>query len=256
MDIIEQIKQQLAANNVNESEVDAIGELLVQYKDKVVTEAKTEADASLETLIEEGVKERTITLEAQHIEALEKDRENAKLALESEMRETTKTLAGRVKRIVESALKTHGDRIVQIEESRQTDTGKTILEQIQEVVGKAQKEISESQQADPEEMKSLKERIAVLETETSESKKRMIHEQARANVAETSLKVLRESIDEGLSVTVVEDKKDKEPAKTVIAEADHPDSKATVIEEGVSPAASKRYTPEMEHMRRLAGIKS
>ena len=251
---IDQIKQQLAGNNINESEVDTIGDLLTKFKAKAITEAEGTAKANLSDLIEEGVKEKTITLEAQHLEALEKDREQAKLALESEMKETTKALAGRVKMLVERALTTHGDRLLQIEESKMTESGKTLLEQIGEVVGKVKQEISESQQADPEEIKALKDRVAVLENEKADAKKRMIHEQARANVAETSLRTLRESIDEGLTVTITEDDEGRESGKTQVAEEAHNDSATKVVNGQPAKPITENYNSEMQRMRRLAGI--
>lgn len=253
-ELIDQIKQQLAGNNINESEVDTIGDLLTKFKTQAITEAEVTAKANLSTLIEEGVKEKTIVLEAQHLEALEKDREQAKLALESEMKETTKALGGRVKMLVERALATHGDRLLQIEESKMTESGKTLLEQINEVVGKVKQEISESQQADPAEIKALKERVAVLENEKAEAKKRMIHEQARANVAETSLKTLRESIDEGLTVTITENDQGTEGGKTQVAEEGHKDSRTPVQAAAPAQPITENYNPEMQHMRRLAGI--
>lgn len=251
MDLIEQIRQQLAGNNINEAEVDAIGGLLVKFKEQTVTEAEEKAKGSLTTLIEEAVKERTIALEAQHLEALEQDREKARLAIESEMKETTTALAGRVKRVLEQALETHGDRLLKIEESRQTETGKTLLEQITEVVGKAKQEITEAAAADPEEVKALKERVALLESEKADLKKRMIHEQARANVAETSLKTLRESIDSSLEV-VIENEDDVERGKTQVAEEVAHDS-ASAATKPTKPI-NENITPEMERMRRLAGI--
>lgn len=251
-EIIERIKQQqLAGNNINESEVGGVAGLLTKFKEQTITEAEEKAKEGLKDLIEEGVKERTITLEAEHLEALEKDREQAKLALESEMKETTKALASRVKLVIEKALATHGDRILAIEESRQTQTGKTILEEIETMVGKVKQEINESQQADPEEIKSLKERIAVLENEKAEAKKRMIHEQARANVAENSLKTLRESIEEGLTVTITESDDGRESGKSTIAEEDHNDSKT---QQQQQQPVNESIHPEMQRMRRLAGI--
>lgn len=252
MDIIEQIIAQLKSSGVNESEADTIGMSLTKFKEQCVAEAKEEAQASVNAQIEEGVKERTIVLEAEHLKSLDEDRSKSKLALEGEMKELVGSLAKRVKVVVENGLQVHGDRLVAIAEAEQADAGKGILDQITEMVTAAQANITESQAADPAEVTALKQQVAVLENEKKELQQSVFREQARGNVAETSLKTLRESLDESLSV-VVEDTS-AEPTKAPAAQDEHKDSQpaGTVTEDDAD--SKPPISEDMRHMQKLAGI--
>lgn len=250
--LLEQIVAQLTSAGVNESEANEVRMSLTKFKEQCVAEATEAAQAGVAAQIEEGVKERTIVLESEHLQSLDEDRSKAKLALEGEMKELVGSLAKRVKTVVEHGIQTHGDRLVAEEEAANAEAGKGILDQITEMVTAAQANISESQAADPAEVADLKKQVAVLEGEKNDLQQQVFREQARGNVAESSLKTLRESLDETMQVVV----EDAEPGQAPVAEDENKDSKpAPVVENNDAPAAQKQpITEDMRHMQRLAGI--
>src|ERR1043165_7283679 len=157
----------------------------------------------------------------------------------------------------EKSLKAKIDEAVK-EERVRLETVK--LQELEKAKAEADKKITEevtkyetilAEKADPKEIAALTAQVTKLPEEQAAKDKAILEQKARANVAEQTAKALRESIDTKVTVTVtegVEATKGKPAAKEHAARTG-----ANVVTEGTA-AKKPAFSPEMERMRRVAGI--
>ncbi len=234
---------------VGADEANGIVESLVKYR--------TELEAGVTAKITEGVKEAKVKLEAEYLGKLEAAKVETDKQVKEELTAYEKKLATRVKAVLEKSLDSHGDRLAKIQEDTAAKRGSVLLQEVEALVTKARTEITEQTKvvANPEEVTKLQAEVKALKESAEASKKAVLEAKARANVAEQETKELRESLEASLNVVVEE----TEPAKTKPAGEEHHDS--TGIPPSDAPITESqnqqpKYTPEMAHMRRMAGIKT
>lgn len=247
MDLVAQLKTMLTESAGEEVAIKVV-ESLDKIKTQLTTEAKVAAEAGVAQRITEAVNAKEIELEAGYLKKVD--------TIKAELTEQTKVetgtfetqLAARTKTVLEQGLKEHGDRLATIEEAHAVKAGSTLLEQIEAVVGKAKTEITESNKADPTEIVALKAKLTEAETKLKDAEKKLLGERARGNVAEKNLKELRESLEQSVTVTVEAGDTKSKPAGEV-------ENAAITESANGGNDAGKKFSPEMERMRKAAGIK-
>jgi hypothetical protein len=226
---------------------------VVESLEAFYTKTVAEAEASKKGAITEAVKAEKIKLEASYLEKLEEAKEAGDKTIKEELTKYEKLLAERVKGLLVSAIDSHGDRLARIAEQTEAKRGSALLEEVEKLITKGKAEITEGAKVDPKEVTDLKTKVAALEEQIKGEKKKVLEQTARANVAEGTVKELRESLETSLQVTVEE----TAPTKGTSANEEHLDSTGKgekVIAEG-EQGTQKGFSPQMERMRRLAGIK-
>ena len=245
MDPLEALKKALN-EALNEEQTKPILESLATYKTKVENDAKA--------AIVEAVQEQKVKLETDYLAKLEAAKQAGDNKIREEVNKFEKQLAGRVKTILESALNSHGDRLVRIAEQTEAKRGTALLTEVENLVSKAKAEITESVKVDPKEVEKLKGQIKTLNETVSTKDKLILEHKARANVAEGTVRELRESLDTSLTVTVTESEK----TLTKPAGEQHPDStnaQPIVEDENGGGSQQPKWSPAMERMRKRAGVK-
>lgn len=214
-------------------------------------EAKVKADAAtgLKAKIDEGVKEAKVKLETEYLGKLEEAKAAGDKAIKEEMVKYEKLLAERVKLLMTQAVDAHGDRLAKIAEETAVKRGSKLLEEVSKITEAARAEIAEQTKVKPEDLAALKKENEALKEEVKTAKQQVLEHKARANVAESEVSTLRESLEGSIQVVVEE----TEPTATKPAAEEHRDSqnKPLVSEGATKPAMST----EMARMRKLAGIK-
>lgn len=239
--------KKLLTESIGADESTKVVESLEAFEQKCLTEA----EASKKAAIAEAVKTERVKLEANYLEKLEEAKEAGDKTIKEELTKYEKQLAERCKHILIQGLDSHGDRLARIAEQTEAKRGSALLEEVEKMIAQGKKEISEGAKADPKEIESLKAKVATLEEQVKAEKKNTLEQKARANVAEETVKELKESLETSLQVTVEE----TAPTKTGNANEEHKDSKGeTPITEG-DQGGAKKFSPQMERMRKLAGIK-
>ena len=250
MDPIEELKK-LLTESVGDDESTKIVESLENYKKKV----QEDADASVDAKVQEAIKDEKVKLEESYITQLEEDKTKSAEAVKQEITVFEQRLAKRVKTMLEQALDRHGDRLFTLEEQAQSAQAKSLVEQLEGMLASAKGTVAEGADGgDIKTVKELKDRVKVLEGEVEKHKKDAIRARARANVAESEVKELKESIDTGISVTIDEGEQEQRIAESQAG--GHKDSKGgkTNIHEGSD--GNRNFSPEMKRMRQIAGIET
>lgn len=213
---------------------------------KTVTE---EAKKGSKALIEEAVKAEKIKLEAKSLAKLEEAKAAGDKTIKEEIAKYEKQLAERVKSLLVQAIDSHGDRLARIAEQTEAKRGSALLEEVEKMIAKGKAEITESAKTDPKEVAKLKAELAAVKESESAAKKALLEQKARANVAEQTVKDLRESLETSIQVSV--DEGEKTATKPAGEEKTEETAPINENEEG-KPAG---FSPEMARMRKLAGIK-
>lgn len=237
---------ELLTEQLGEEQAKTIVEKMEAYKTKITEEV----NAEFETRVAEGVAEKTIVLEAEYLEKLDTAKKEAEEALTTETQTYEKRLAQRVKAVLEDAAESHGDRLAQVFEQNEAREGTRLFEQLEQVFDKARQEISETQQASPDEVKILKKQVATLEGALDTANKRIMTERARANVAESNLEQIKEQADGGAQVVVEEEGGQGQGA----AQGEDNDDPTVTVSEGDDGQGDGKHSPGMQRMRKLAGI--
>lgn len=234
----------LLTETIGEDEAKKITESLETYKKGL--------ESSVQKKIAEGIKEKTIVLEADYLQKLETAKEEADKSLKKEVTVYEKQLASRVKSVLEQAIDAHGNRLASIEEAASAKRGSALLQEVEALVSKARAEINEKVTVKPEDYQKVLADNKALKEALEASKKSVLEHKARANVAESELKNIRESLETNISVTV-----ETEDLKGTPAAIEHPDvsGKQQVNESVIKEDQKPRYSPEMARMRRMAGLK-
>ena len=220
---------------------------------KTVTE---NAEKGVKAKIDEAVKAEKIRLEAISLTKLEEAKATGNKQIKEEVTKFEKQLAERVKTLFVQATDAHGDRLARIAEQTEAKRGSALLEEVEKLITKGKAEITEGQKTDPKEVAALKDQVAKLTESEAKAKKDLLEQKARANVAEETVKELRESLETSLQVVVDEDEKGEAKSGKPAGESQG-DPKAIVEGEGAKPEGdAPKYSPELERMRRLAGIKA
>ena len=216
---------------------------------------RTELEAGIKAQVAEGVKAVKITLEAEYLGKLEAAKTEGEKQIKEEISKFERLLAARVKLVQEKANDAHGDRLTRIQEGVAAKRGSVLLQEVEALVTKAKGEITEATKADPKEITTLKAEVATLKEAVEAGKKAVLEAKARANVAESETKELRESLEASLNVVVEE----TEATKTTPAGEEHPDVVGKQQTDGTPVVEGDQGKPvhsaEMVRMRRLAGIK-
>jgi hypothetical protein len=226
---------------------------VVESLEAFYTKTLTEAEAGKKAAITEAVKAERIKLEASYLEKLEEAKTVGDKTIKEELTKYEKLLAERVKNLLVAAIDSHGDRLARIAEQTEAKRGSALLEEVEKLITKGKAEISEGAKADPKEITDLKSKVAALEEQIKSEKKKVLEQTARANVAEGTVKELRESLETSLQVTVEE----TADTKGKPANEEHKDSTGEgdkVINEGEN-GGKPAFSPQMLRMRKLAGIK-
>lgn len=213
---------------------------------KTVTE---EAKKGSKALIEEAVKAEKIKLEAKSLAKLEEAKAAGDKTIKEEIAKYEKQLAERVKSLLVQAIDSHGDRLARIAEQTEAKRGSALLEEVEKMIAKGKAEITESAKTDPKEVAKLKAELAAVKESEAAAKKALLEQKARANVAEQTVKDLRESLETSIQVSV--DEGEKTATKPAGEEKTEETAPINENEEG-KPAG---FSPEMARMRKLAGIK-
>lgn len=227
---------------------------VVESLEAFYTKTVAEAEAGKKGAITEAVKAEKIKLEASYLEKLEEAKTVGEKTIKEELTKYEKQLAERVKGVLTTAIDSHGDRILRVAEQTEAKRGSALLEEVEKLITKGKAEITEGVKADPKEIEALKAKVTTLEGEVATHKKAVLEQRARANVAESTVKELRESLETSLQVTVEE----TADTKGKPANEEHRDSKGAeqVITEGDQGGKSTAFSPQMQRMRKLAGIKA
>lgn len=247
----EQLKKNLLESGMSEDQAESILESFDKYQKSL--------EDGVQARIDEGVKKARVDLEAAKLKEINEHKAEAEKRLEEELKVFESQLAQRVRGLVESSLVEHGDRCATILEQSEAKKGSALFEEISTYVNEAKREIQEQAGVDPKEIASLKRTIAEQKAALIEKEKKLLHETARANVAEGDLQILRESVESNSNVSVVIEEVEAEPSKSgVPAGEQHEDSK-TPITEGQSGGGrdangDKVITEDMARMRKMAGI--
>ena len=222
--------------------------------EKFQTTVTEEAQAGVKNLVAEGVKAERIKLEADYLGKLEAAKEAGDKTIREEVTKYEKQLAERVKHLLIQAIDSHGDRLARIAEQTEAKRGTALLEEVEKIITKGKAELAETTKADPKALEAVKGEVKDLKEALAAAKKEVLEHKARANVAEQSSKELQESLEASINVVVEE----TEVTKTKPAGEEHQDSKNQdeVITEGEGDDAKPKFTPEMQRLRKLAGIKA
>jgi hypothetical protein len=219
-------------------------------------QTKADAEKGVKALVEEQVKAEKIRLEAKSLAKLEEAKAAGDKTIKEEIAKYERQLAERVKALLVQAIDSHGDRLARISEQTEAKRGSALLEEVEKLIAKGKSEITEATKVDPKEVAKLKAEVATLKESEAKLKKDALEQKARANVAEQSVKELRESLETSLQVSVTE----TEETKGKPAGEDKGDKKTIIKEDGSEDGADKgkggEFSPEMARMRKLAGIKS
>jgi hypothetical protein len=244
---LEAIKK-LLTETIGADESTKVVESLEKFQ-KTVTE---EAQAKVAGLVTEQVKAERIKLEATYLAKIEEAQATGEKTIAEEIAKYERLLADRVKARLTEALDSHGDRLARIAEQTEAKRGTALLSEVEALIAKGKSEITEGAKADPKEVAALKAENASLKESVKAAQKKALEHQARANVAEQTVKDLKESLETSIQVSITEDEQGKTKAKPAAEE--HPDAtgKTTITE---NEGGKQEYSPEMARMRRLAGIK-
>jgi hypothetical protein len=238
--------KKLITETVGADEATKVVESLEKFQKTVTEEAKKGNKA----LIEEAVKAEKIKLEAKSLAKLEEAKAAGDKMIKEEIAKYEKQLAERVKTLLVQAIDSHGDRLARIAEQTEAKRGSALLEEVEKMIAKGKAEITENAKTDPKEVAALKKEVAALKESEANAKKALLEQKARANVAEQTVKDLRENLETSLQVSVEEGEKTKtEPA----GEEKTKEEAAAINEEDQGKPAG--FSPEMARMRKLAGIK-
>src|ERR1043165_5504130 len=219
-------------------------ESLSAFVEKAKKDAVTEAEKSLKAKIDEAVKEERVRLETVKLQELEKAKAEADKKITEEVTKYETILAKKVKSVLEAATVRHGEATLALLKESTVAKGSKLLNEVSAIIAEAEK-------ADPKEIAALTAQVTKLTEELAAKDKAILEQKARANVAEQTAKTLRESIDTKVTVTVTEG---VEATKGKPAAKEHADSTgANVVTEGTA-AKKPAFSPEMERMRRVAGI--
>lgn len=241
---LEAIKK-LLTETVGADESAKVVESLEKFQKTVTEEAKKGNKA----LIEEAVKAEKIKLEAKSLAKLEEAKAAGDKTIKEEIAKYEKQLAERVKSLLVQAIDSHGDRLARIAEQTEAKRGSALLEEVEKMIAKGKAEITEGQKTDPKEVAKLKAELAAVKESEAAVKKALLEQKARANVAEQTVKDLRESLETSLQVSVDEG----EQTATKPAGEEKANETSPINEnEGGTQAG---FSPEMARMRKLAGIK-
>lgn len=235
--------KKLITETVGADEATKVTESLEKFQ-KTVTEG---AQAKVKDLVSEGVKEAKIKLEADYLGKLDAAKSAGDKTIKEEIAKYEKQLAERVKHLLVQAIDTHGDRLTKIAEMTEAKRGTALLEEVEKLITKGKAELTEATKADPKALTDAQAKIKQLEEQVAAAKKEVLEHRARANVAEQSVKDLRESLESSIQVVV----EDTEPTQTKPAGEEK--AAETSINEGED--SKPKHSPEMERMRKLAGIK-
>jgi chromosome segregation ATPase len=243
--MLDSIKK-LLTETVGADEATKVVESLTKWEAKV----KADAEIGIKAKIEEGIKEAKVKLETEYLTKLEEAKTTGDKAIKEEMVKYEKLLAERVKLLLTQAVDAHGDRLAKIAEETAVKRGSKLLEEVTKVTEAARAEIAEQNKVKPEDLAALKKENEALKEEVKAAKKQVLEHKARANVAESEIKSLRESLEGSIEVLV----EDTEPTKAKPAAEENPNSqnRQPVNEDARKPS----HTPEMARMRRLAGLKT
>jgi len=214
---------------------------------KTVTE---EAKKGSKALIEEAVKAEKIKLEAKSLAKLEEAKAAGDKTIKEEIAKYEKQLAERVKALLVQAIDSHGDRLARIAEQTEAKRGSALLEEVEKMIAKGKAEITEGQKTDPKEVAKLKAELAAVKESEAAAKKALLEQKARANVAEQTVKDLRESLETSIQVSVTE----TEQTQTKPA-GEEKTAETAPINENENGTQTSGFSPEMARMRKLAGIK-
>jgi hypothetical protein len=214
---------------------------------KTVTE---EAKKGNKALIEEAVKAEKIKLEAKSLAKLEEAKVAGDKMIKEEIAKYEKQLAERVKTLLVQAIDSHGDRLARIAEQTEAKRGSALLEEVEKMIAKGKAEITEGQKTDPKEVAALKAQVTALKESEAAAKKALLEQKARANVAEQTVKDLRESLETSIQVSVTE----TEETATKPAGEEKTAETAPIVE-NENGTQTSGFSPEMARMRKLAGIK-
>lgn len=245
--------KKLLTETVGADEATKVVESLETFQKNAITEAEKSAKAK----IDETVKAEKIKLEAKSLAKLEEAKAAGDKQIKEEIAKYERQLAERVKVLLVQAIDSHGDRLARIAEQTEAKRGSALLEEVEKLIAKGKAEITEATKVDPKEVAKLKAEVATLKESEAKLKKDALEQKARANVAEQSVKELRESLETSVQVNV--DESETERTKTTPAGEDKGDKKTIIKEDGSEEGADKgkgsEFSPEMARMRRLAGIK-
>ncbi len=243
--------KKLLTETMGADESTKVVESLEQFHTKVLTEAEVTKKAA----IVEAVKAEKIKLEASYLEKLEEAKDAGNKTIKEELTKYEKQLAERVKHVLTQGLDTHGDRLARIAEQTEAKRGSALLEEVEKLITKGKAEISETTKADPKEIETLKAKVVSLEEAVKAEKKKILEQTARANVAEGTVKELRESLETSLQVTVEETNETKgKPANEEHIDS-IPGKAEKLLTEG-DTVDKPKFSREMARMRQLAGIKN
>jgi hypothetical protein len=237
--------KKMLTETVGADEATKVVESLEKFQ-KTVTE---EAEKGVKAKIDEAVKAEKVKLEMASITKLEEAKAAGNKQIKEEITKYEKQLAERVKALLVQAIDAHGDRLARISEQTEAKRGSALLEEVEKLITKGKAEITEGQKTDPKEVATLKAELAAVKESEAAAKKALLEQKARANVAEQSVKELRESLETSIQVSVTE----TEETKTKPAGEEKTAETAPINEgEDGKPAG---FSPEMARMRKLAGIK-
>src|ERR1043165_661509 len=226
-------------------------ESLSAFVEKAKKDAVTEAEKSLKAKIDEAVKEERVRLETVKLQELEKAKAEADKKITEEVTKYETILAKKVKSVLEAATVRHGEATLALLKESTVAKGSKLLNEVSAIIAEAKAEIDQAEKADPKEIAALTAQVTKLTEELAAKDKAILEQKARANVDEQTAKTLRESIDTKVTVTVTEG---VEATKGKPAAKEHADSTgANVVTEGTA-AKKPAFSPEMERMRRVAGI--